>query len=88
MVGVPDNVWQERPLAIVKLLPGATESAEDIIRFLQKNGVEKGKFSSWMIPTLYTITDDIPKISVGKFDKKAIRQLRDDFLKTAIDLKD
>ena len=88
VVGVPDEVWQERPLAIVRLVPGATETAEDIINFLQKSGVEKGKITSWMIPTLYSITDDIPKTSVGKFDKKAIRQLRDDFLKTAIDLKE
>ena len=41
-VGVPDEKWGQRPLAIVALVPGAKETEKDIIDFLQTEGVEKG----------------------------------------------
>jgi len=48
-VGVPDPVWGERPLGIIKLVPGATEREEDICKFLQSDGVEKGRITKWML---------------------------------------
>ena len=82
-VGVPDPIWGERPLGIIKLVPGATESEEDICNFLQNEGVEKGKITRWMLPDFILITDEIPMTSVGKYDKIAIKKRLDEFLARA-----
>ncbi|MGA3086301.1 MAG: long-chain-fatty-acid--CoA ligase [Thermodesulfobacteriota bacterium] len=73
-VGVPDEKWGQRPMAIVALVPGAKEKEKDIIDFLQTEGVEKGKITKWMLPDYILITKSIPKTSVGKFDKIAIKK--------------
>jgi fatty-acyl-CoA synthase len=82
-VGVPDDVWGERPMAIIKLVPGVNKSEEDIIRFLESEGVEKGKITKWMLPDSVVITNDIPKTSVGKFDKRAIKSRLNEFVAQA-----
>jgi acyl-CoA synthetase (AMP-forming)/AMP-acid ligase II len=82
-VGVPDPKWGERPMAIVKLVPGAEEDEKDLLRFLETEGVEKGKIAKWMLPDFIAITSDIPKTSVGKFDKRAIKSRLDEFLSRA-----
>jgi len=82
-VGVPDPKWGERPLAIVKLMPGATEGETEICQFLKAEGVEKGKITQWMLPDYITFTDEIPKTSVGKYDKIAIKKRLDEFLSKA-----
>ncbi len=82
-VGVPDSKWGERPLAVVKLMSGATEREEDIYKFLQSEGVEKGKITKWMLPDYVTITNEIPKTSVGKYDKIAIKKRLKEFLAKA-----
>ncbi len=82
-VGVPDEKWGERPMALVKLVPGARISEEDIYRFLEEEGVAKGKITKWMLPDFIVICDDIPKTSVGKFDKIAIRKRLDEFISRA-----
>ncbi|MCK4721812.1 MAG: AMP-binding protein, partial [Dehalococcoidia bacterium] len=82
-IGVPDPVWGERPLGIIKLVPGATEREEDICKFLQAEGVEKGRITKWMLPDFILITDDIPMTSVGKYDKIAIKKRLDEFLAKA-----
>jgi len=73
IVGVPDDTWGEIAMAVVKLAPGSNTTEEDIITFFEKEGVEKGKITKWMIPRLVAIVDDIPKTSVGKYDKLAIK---------------
>ena len=73
-VGVPDEKWGERPMAIVTLVPGATEKEDDIMAFLKKEGVEKGKITKWMLPSYILISKTIPKTSVGKFDKLNIKK--------------
>jgi acyl-CoA synthetase (AMP-forming)/AMP-acid ligase II len=82
-VGVPDEKWGERPMGIVKLVPGATEKEEDILKFLQTEGVEKGKITKWMLPYYVAIVDDVPKTSVGKYDKISIKKELDKFLSRA-----
>lgn len=83
VVGVPDDKWGQRPMAIVTLVPGATETEEDVIRHLQTEGVDKGRITRWMLPEFVLITNDIPKTSVGKFNKLAIGQNVGEFLAKA-----
>ena len=82
-VGVPHPKWGERPMAVVKLVPGATETEEDVLDFLRREGVDKGKITSWMLPDFVLITDEIPRTSVGKFNKKAIKEDLDRFISGA-----
>jgi acyl-CoA synthetase (AMP-forming)/AMP-acid ligase II len=82
-VGVPDAKWGERPMAVIKLVPGASESEDDIYRFLEVEGVEKGKLTKWMLPDFIALTDEIPKTSVGKYDKITIKKELDKFLSQA-----
>lgn len=82
-VGVPDEKWGERPMAIVKLAPGATENEEDIYKFLETEGVDKGKLAKFMLPDLIAMVDEIPKTSVGKYDKTEIKKHLDEFVSRA-----
>jgi len=68
--GVPHPKWEERPLALVVLreeFKGRVDK-EDIINHLSK------KFAKWQLPDEVKFVDEIPKTSVGKFKKSAIRE--------------
>jgi len=67
VVGVPDERWQERPLAVVVTKPGAPVSAEQLRVFLAD------KVARWWLPERWTFVEEIPRTSVGKYDKKAMR---------------
>jgi len=81
-VGVPDEKWGERPLALVKLRPGVSCSEEDIYKFLLEQ-CERGKLARWMLPDYIAIVDEIPMTSVGKFDKKEIKKRLNEYLAKA-----
>ena len=72
VVGVPDEKWGERPHALVSLKPGTEATAEDIRKHLQ-SFVDAGEINKWAIPERIDFVDDIPKTSVGKINKKLIR---------------
>jgi len=82
-VGVADNTWGEVPMAIVKPLPGSNQTEEDLIDFLQTEGVDTGRITRWMLPVYVAFVDEIPKTSVGKFDKIAVREQVETFLAKA-----
>jgi len=67
VVGVPDDRWQERPLACVVRRPGSTVTAEDLRASLQ------GKMAAWWLPERWSFVPEVPRTSVGKFDKKVLR---------------
>ncbi len=67
VVGVEHPKWQERPLAFVVLKPGHKVSKEELYEHL------KQKFAKWQLPDDILFVDEIPKTSVGKFDKKLLR---------------
>ncbi|GAA5237022.1 long-chain fatty acid--CoA ligase [Verticiella sediminum] len=86
VVGAPDPVWGERPLALVRLRPGHDAGATDVVDFLFEHGVQTGRITKWMVPRLITLTDDIPRTSVGKFNKKAVRDRIDEYVAQAVDV--
>ncbi len=88
VVGVPDEVWGEKALALVKLVPGSPKKEEDLIEFLKAEGVNRGKITKWMLPKLVAIVDDIPKTSVGKYNKREIRQNLPKYLALAKEIKE
>ncbi|WP_297595179.1 fatty acid--CoA ligase [Mycobacterium sp.] len=67
VVGVPDERWDERPLAVVVAKEGASVTAERLRTFLADKVVR------WWLPERWTFVEEIPRTSVGKYDKKAIR---------------
>ncbi|MBV8529062.1 MAG: long-chain fatty acid--CoA ligase [Candidatus Dormibacteraeota bacterium] len=67
VVGVPDEKWQERPLAVVVFRPGASATPDDLRAYLGDSVVR------WWLPERWAFVDEIPKTSVGKQDKKKIR---------------
>jgi acyl-CoA synthetase (AMP-forming)/AMP-acid ligase II len=67
VIGVPDERWQERPLACVVLKPGATATVETLKAFLA------ARVAKWWLPERWGVIDAVPKTSVGKFDKKVLR---------------
>ncbi|MHA2007374.1 MAG: long-chain-fatty-acid--CoA ligase [Promethearchaeota archaeon] len=87
VVGVPDEMWGEIPMAVVKFVPKSNKKEEDLIEFLTIEGVDKGKITNWMLPKLVAIVDEIPRTSVGKFNKIAIRDNLDEFLTKAKDMR-
>lgn len=67
VVGVPDERWEERPLAVVVVKDGASVDADQLRKFLADKVVR------WSLPERWTFVDEIPRTSVGKYDKKAVR---------------
>jgi acyl-CoA synthetase (AMP-forming)/AMP-acid ligase II len=83
VVGVPDEVWGEKAMAVMKLVPGSAKKEEDLIEFLIAEGVNKGKITKWMLPKLVVIVNDVPKTSVGKYNKREIKKNLDKYLARA-----
>jgi fatty-acyl-CoA synthase len=73
VIGVPDEKWGERPLAIVVPESGKQLSADEIREHLMKY-VEEGKITKWAIPEKIIFEESLPKTSVGKIDKKILRE--------------
>ena len=68
VVGVPHPKWQERPLAAVVLKEGAQATAEELRVFLAQS------FAKWQLPDAFVFVEAIPRTSVGKFKKTALRE--------------
>jgi fatty-acyl-CoA synthase len=67
VVGVPDERWQERPLAAIVVKEGADVTAKELREFLADKVVR------WWLPERWTFIGEVPRTSVGKYDKKTIR---------------
>ncbi|WP_194817275.1 long-chain fatty acid--CoA ligase [Nocardia sp. XZ_19_385] len=67
VIGVPDEKWDERPLVAIVLKEGADAKPEELRDFLAD------KFAKWQLPERWTFIAEVPKTSVGKFDKKRLR---------------
>ncbi len=71
VIGVPDEKWIERPFAYVVPREGKNIRPDELKGFLED------KFAKFWIPERYAIIDSIPKTSVGKFLKSALRERYD-----------
>ncbi|WP_405414234.1 long-chain fatty acid--CoA ligase [Maribacter sp. Asnod1-A12] len=70
VIAIPDKKWSERPLATLVLADKNKHvSIEELREYLAKD------FASYQIPDSYVFINEVPKTSVGKFDKKEIRRL-------------
>jgi acyl-CoA synthetase (AMP-forming)/AMP-acid ligase II len=75
VIGVKDERWGERPLALVVPKSGAASSlTEHDVRNHVRACSEKGLVPKYAIPEVVRIVDAIEKTSVGKTDKKLLRQ--------------
>jgi fatty-acyl-CoA synthase len=77
VIGIADPKWGERPLAIIVSHQMNEIGSEDIRRHL-RSYVDRGLMSPYAIPEKYIFVNDIEKTSVGKNDKKRLRQLYGD----------
>jgi fatty-acyl-CoA synthase len=69
VVGIPDERWGERPLAMVVARPGQTAEPAELREFL------RGRVAGFWLPESWAVVVEIPKTSVGKQDKKVIRSM-------------
>ena len=78
VIGIPDQKWGERPLAVTKLTAEVPPTEETAARL--RAGLAD-VLPKWMAPEYWTFVDSIDKTSVGKFDKKDLRKhlARDEF---------
>ena len=72
VIARPDERWSERPLACVVLAEGETAEVGELREHLGERVVK------WWIPDEFAFIDEVPKTSVGKFDKKVLRQRLED----------
>jgi fatty-acyl-CoA synthase len=82
VVAVPDERWQERPLAVIVAREGSDIKAEGLRKFLADKVVR------WWLPERWTFVDEIPRTSVGKYDKKTIRSRYADDVYEVIEARD
>ena len=74
-IAVPDVKWGERPLLlVVPVNAAASDRLDAAIRQLLEAEIAAGRLSKWAMPERIEIVAEIPKTSVGKLDKKVMRQ--------------
>ncbi len=75
VIAVPHPKWEERPVAAVAPLPQYRDqiTKEEILEFL------KDRVAKWWLPDDVVFIDAVPKTSVGKFNKRALREQFKDY---------
>jgi fatty-acyl-CoA synthase len=67
VIAKPDERWAERPLCCVVVRDSSAVSAPELVEHL------RGRVAKWWLPDEFAFVPEIPKTSVGKFDKKVLR---------------
>jgi fatty-acyl-CoA synthase len=67
VIAKPDERWAERPLCCVVLREQSAAGAPELVEHL------RGRVARWWLPDEFAFVSEIPKTSVGKFDKKVLR---------------
>lgn len=75
VIAVKSRKWSERPMAVVVLKDEykGKVTEEDLREFLVKEFVEKGRMPKWWVPDKFVFIDALPRTSVGKINKRALR---------------
>jgi fatty-acyl-CoA synthase len=68
VIAVPHPKWDERPLGVLVVRDGETVQKPELDAFLLERG-----FAKWQLPDAYEVVGEIPKTTVGKFLKRALR---------------
>ena len=68
VIGVAHRRWQERPLLVVQLKPGARAAREDLLAWFD------GKVASWWRPDDVAVVDNLPHTATGKLQKRTLRE--------------
>jgi fatty-acyl-CoA synthase len=76
-IAVRDEKWGERPLLFVVLKPEYKgKVGDDDLKQFMARFAEQGKLPKYAVPDRFEFIDAIPKTSVGKLNKKVLRQAR------------
>ena len=67
VIAVPDERWSERPMVAVVVEDGSSVTPDELVAFLTD------RVSRWWLPERWVFITEVPKTSVGKFDKKVLR---------------
>ena len=67
-IAIPHSKWQERPLLVVVLKPGASATREELLEFYL------GKVAKWWIPDDVAFVEKLPLTATGKLSKLQLRQ--------------
>jgi fatty-acyl-CoA synthase len=67
VIGVPDEKYQERPVAFVVGRDGAEVTKDDVYEVLAD------RFAKWQLPDDVIVSEQLPRTSVGKLEKKRLR---------------
>jgi fatty-acyl-CoA synthase len=67
VIGAEHPKWQERPVVLAVTDDGQQIPIEEIHALLS------GSFATWQLPDTVIYLDALPRTSVGKLDKKAMR---------------
>ncbi|MEG0858424.1 MAG: fatty acid--CoA ligase [Pseudomonas sp.] len=74
VVGIADAQWGEQPLALVVTVAGMHLDQPGLAQHLQQF-VDSGRLNKWAVPRQVRFVEEIPKTSVGKINKKLIREM-------------
>ena len=69
MIGVPDDRWERAPARVRRAASRAPTSTADELRELPR----RSRSPQWWLPERWAFIEEVPKTSVGKFDKKVLR---------------
>lgn len=75
VIGVRDAKWGERPLAAIVLKHDCQDTKPEDIRAIAEQAAAKGMIPKYGIPEHFKFVAELPKTSVGKHDKKLMREL-------------
>ncbi len=70
VIAIPDELWTERPLAVIVL-----NNPKEILSLQELNNFLSTSFAKYQLPDKLVFIEEIPKTSVGKFNKKELRSL-------------
>jgi len=73
-IGIEDERWGERLMLLITRSPEVTDmiDEEDILKVIRQR-VDIGELSKWATPERIEFVSELPRTSVGKLDKKAMR---------------